>query len=376
MGDAENALPHSKKRAAGREISRDNPGLDEEEGSSEQENGTFKRASDEVLANRRIVKVGRNQTTSTGIRLVPPTEPTFAPAASSGAPGSRATTTEVITEAPVVDETEVPEDGENDVNKNEVGNNQQSEKTDEKDPGSVKRVKLRILNNTQEEANDGKRAGDVSTKDKDKKDDETANADNRDRSSQNADSSAEGASLSSFQQLSSTGLAGTGFSTSAFSFGSTSKDGSTSSVPLFGLKSDRPFGFGPSSTHLGLQLFLRKRRVVFKPCQRFQSRQEKRTRKCGDGRSQGVLMRARGNYRLILNARLYPDMKLTNMDKRGITFACMNSTSEEKEGLSTFALKFKDASIVEEFRAAVTAHQSNTTDVLKAPENSPKASED
>ena len=86
-------------------------------------------------------------------------------------------------------------------------------------------------------------------------------------------------------------------------------------------------------------------------------------------------MRARGNYRLILNASLYPDMKLTNMEKRGITFACMNSTGEEKEGLSTFALKFKDASIVEEFRAAVMAHKGETTAVLKTPENSPKASE-
>ncbi|XWS11888.1 hypothetical protein CRYUN_Cryun37aG0043400 [Craigia yunnanensis] len=85
-----------------------------------------------------------------------------------------------------------------------------------------------------------------------------------------------------------------------------------------------------------------------------------------------VLMRARGNYRLILNASLYPDMKLTNMDKRGITFACMNSTGEEKEGLCTFALKFKDASIVEEFRAIAMAHKVETTVVLKTPKNSPK----
>ena len=88
-----------------------------------------------------------------------------------------------------------------------------------------------------------------------------------------------------------------------------------------------------------------------------------------------VLMRARGNYRLFLNASVYPDMELTNMEKRGITFACMNGTGEEKEGLSTFALKFKDASIVEEFRAAVMAHKGETTAVLKTPENSPKASE-
>ncbi|XWS11887.1 hypothetical protein CRYUN_Cryun37aG0041300 [Craigia yunnanensis] len=60
------------------------------------------------------------------------------------------------------------------------------------------------------------------------------------------------------------------------------------------------------------------------------------------------------------------------MDKKGFTFACMNSTSEEKEGLSTFALKFKDASIVEEFCAAAMAHKVETTAVLKTPKNSPK----
>ncbi|XP_050232328.1 uncharacterized protein LOC126681013 [Mercurialis annua] len=85
-GDAENTLPPSKKRAAEREISRDNPGLDDDEG-VEEEMGTFKRASDQVLAGRRIVKVRRKQTSSTpssnpfaGIRLVPPTEATTAPA--------------------------------------------------------------------------------------------------------------------------------------------------------------------------------------------------------------------------------------------------------------------------------------------------------
>ncbi|GMI93824.1 hypothetical protein like AT1G52380 [Hibiscus trionum] len=452
MGDAENALPPSKKRAAGREISRDNPGLDEEEDSSEQENGTFKRASDQVLANRRIVKVRRNQTTSpassnpfSGIRLVPPTEPTIAPAASSGAPESRATTTEDTTEAPIVDEKEVSEDGKNEVNrseKNEEGNNQQSEKTDEKGHGSVKSEIENIepseskegpvseavadkestedkgsavLNEeTQEEANDEKQAGDVETKDKDKKDDETANADNKDKSSDNA----EGASLSSFQQLSSsqnafTGLAGTGFSTSAFSFGSTSMGGSTSSVPLFGLKNDRPFGFGLSTNgnsslfntpgtsvvskkessgfqampEVPVETGEENEKVVFSADSMLFEFIDGAWKERGKGElkvnvstvgTEGarVLMRARGNYRLILNARLYPDMKLTNMEKRGITFACMNSTGEEKEGLSTFALKFKDASIVEEFRAAVTSHKGNTAAVLKTPENSPRASED
>ena len=89
-----------------------------------------------------------------------------------------------------------------------------------------------------------------------------------------------------------------------------------------------------------------------------------------------LLMRSKGNYRLILNARLYPDMKLTNMDKKGVTFACLNSASEGKGGLSTFALKFKDGSIVEEFKAAVMEHKGETSTVLKTPENSPKASDD
>lgn len=59
------------------------------------------------------------------------------------------------------------------------------------------------------------------------------------------------------------------------------------------------------------------------------------------------------------------------MDKRGITFACMNSASEGKDTLSTFALKFKDASIVEEFREAVSEYKGKTAAVLKTPENSP-----
>ncbi|GAB4841996.1 Nuclear pore complex protein nup50a [Ancistrocladus abbreviatus] len=89
-----------------------------------------------------------------------------------------------------------------------------------------------------------------------------------------------------------------------------------------------------------------------------------------------LVMRARGNYRLILNASLYSDMKLTNMDKRGVTFACMNSATDEKKGLSTFALKFKDGSFVESFTAAVAAHKGKAASVLKTPENSPKASDD
>ncbi|XP_022721397.1 nuclear pore complex protein NUP50A-like [Durio zibethinus] len=457
MGDAENSLPPSKKRAAGREISRDNPCLGDEEDSSEQETGTFKRASDEVLANRRIVKVRRNQNTATassnpfsGICLVPPVEPTVTPAAPSAAPESSTTTTEVTAEAPIASDKEVTEDGKNDVNKcekNEDGNNQPVEKkADEKDcecskseSENIKKSESKkyepvsdaitdkesaedkgsdvVNEETQKEANDEKPSG-VKTEDEDKKDDKTANADNNDKSSENSYSTAEVASLSSFQQLSSsqnafTGLAGTGFSASSFSFGSTPKDGSTSSVPLFGQKNDQPsFGFGlstngnsslfntsgtsivsksegsgfPAMQEVPVETGEENEKVVFSADsvlfefidagwkERGKGELKVNVSTTGTQRAR-VLMRARGNYRLILNASLYPDMKLTNMEKRGISFACMNSTGEKKEGLSTFALKFKDASIVEEFRAAVMAHKGSTASVLKTPENSPRASE-
>ncbi|KAL4368453.1 hypothetical protein GQ457_05G023920 [Hibiscus cannabinus] len=441
MGDAENAAPPSKKRAAGREISRDNPGLDDEEDSSEQETGTFKRASEDVLANRRIVKVRRNQTSSTassnpfsGIRLVPPSGQTVAPTAPSSAHKPGTTTTQATADALIANEKEVSEDGKNGVyksEKSEDGNNHQSEeKTDEtgsehasedikqseskkdepvsdavadKESAEDKSSDV-VKDETQQEADDEKLTGGVESKDDDKKDDKTAHSDNKD--GENADSAAEGASLSSFQQLSSsqnafTGLAGTGFSTSSFSFGSTTKDGGTGSFG-FGLSTNgnsslfntsgtsivsKSEGSGiPAMQEVPVETGEENEKVVFSADsllfefidggwkERGKGELKVNVSTTGAERAR-LLMRARGNYRLILNAGLYPDMKLTNMDKRGITFACMNSTSEEKEGLSTFALKFKDASIVEEFRVAVMAHKGSDATVLKTPENSPKATE-
>ncbi|KAE8705144.1 hypothetical protein F3Y22_tig00110430pilonHSYRG00324 [Hibiscus syriacus] len=388
MGDAENTLPPSKKRAAGREISRDNPGLEVEEDSSEQENGTFKWARDEVLANRRIVKVCKNQTSSaassnpfSGILLVPPAEPTITPAASGGTPESGATTTEQSEETNDKDPGSVKSEIKN-IEQSESKEGPVSEAAVDKE-SNVDKDSAVLNKETQEVVNDEKRAGDFKTKDEDKKNDETANGDNKDKSSENADSTAEGASLSSFQQLSSsqnafTGLAGTGFSTSLFSFGSTPKDGSTSSVPLFG----QPFGFGLSTNGNSSLFNASGASVVSKKegsggAWKERGKGELKVNVSTSGTEGArVVMRARGNYRLILNARLYPELKLTKMDKRGITFACMNSSGEEKEGLSTFSLKFKDVSMVEEFRAAVTAHKGNTAAVFKTPENSPEALED
>ncbi|GJY51116.1 nuclear pore complex protein NUP50A-like protein [Tanacetum coccineum] len=64
-------------------------GLDDTEEVQAKETGTFKRASEEVVANRRIVKVKRSQPSSTpssnpfaAIRLVPPADSTSEQAAS------------------------------------------------------------------------------------------------------------------------------------------------------------------------------------------------------------------------------------------------------------------------------------------------------
>eukprot|EP00250_Pteridium_aquilinum_P035802 c9949_g1_i1 orf=158-1741(+) len=86
-----------------------------------------------------------------------------------------------------------------------------------------------------------------------------------------------------------------------------------------------------------------------------------------------LLMRSKGNFRLILNASLFPDIKMTSMDSRGVTFACVNSAVEEKSGLVTYAVKFKDSIAAGNFRDAVDAHKCPPEGGLKTPENSPSA---
>ncbi|XP_044486000.1 nuclear pore complex protein NUP50A-like [Mangifera indica] len=459
MGDAEN-LPPSKKRAAARELSRDNPGFDDDDEGTEEESGTFKRASDEVLANRRIVKV-RRSTTST------PTSNPFAAIKLMAPTDASATVTAVATGVPTSVEKKVSDgsknDADNEIEKGEEESSKPSEnKIDEpvaeassnneaekgKD-GSSKQSESKIdepvaeaspanevekdkdqgtewpeskideqsseaaagkesTEATQEgaivseagksEVNNGKAAGAEKTK----------NEDEKDSSRENVDSG----SLSSFGQLSSsqnafTGLAGTGFSTSTFSFGSIPKDGSafsSGSNSVFGqlnngnsslfntsgasvISKSEGLGF-PSMHEVVVETGEENETVVFSADSVLFEFFDGAWRERGKGEIKvnisttvagraRLLMRTRGNYRLILNASLYPDMKLTNMDKKGITFACINSAGEGKDGLSTFALKFKDGSIVEEFRAAVMAHNGKTpTAVLKTPENSPKASDD
>ncbi|XP_022964514.1 nuclear pore complex protein NUP50A-like [Cucurbita moschata] len=461
MGDAENATS-TKKRAAGRELSRDNPGLDDEDDVSEQATGTFKRASDEVLAGRRIVKVRRGQTASTpssnpfaGIRLVPPTD-------NSGSASEGKSTAQAVGEKTGSDEAngkdvshEEKKDGDHndepaehkiDTSEAESGTNVQNvdqnstdvsesaiPKVDDNLVAESNKIENEVQAGEDKTKNEELIGGDNAENDacvsggknenedpargneneneepcegnempnKETGDQEKVEHEEKKEEGSEADTSKEASPLSSFQQLSSsqnafTGLAGTGFSTTTFSFGNVLKDGAglsssfglsnNGSSALFNTSStvskSEKSGF-PSMQEVAVETGEENERVVFNADsilfefldgswkERGKGELKVNVPTIGTGRAR-ILMRARGNYRLILNASLYPDMKLTNMDKKGITFACMNSTSEGKDGLSTFALKFKDASIVEEFRAAVTEHKGKASStVLKTPENSP-----
>lgn len=423
MGDAEGALPPSKKRAAGRELSRDNPGLDDEDDAPELEAGTFKKASDEVLAARRIVKVRRKETSSTpssnpfaGIRLAPSTQFHVAPVQSS------VTSTEVT--AAATNDKPLSEDEKKDSHESKEKEDENTEQleskideavgeSDKSGTEDVKQPESKIDELPKETLAEKESADDKNTdaagKDENQND-KAAIEGEKVSGSEDVDSNPGGASLSSFQQLSSnqnafTGLAGTGFSTSTFSFGTAVKDGSplgSSSVSLFGLKSSQPsFGFGVATngnssvatkgegssmqevpTETGEENeknAFSADSILFEYVDGGWKERGKGEVKVNVSTTEAekarLLMRARGNYRLILNASLYPDMMLTNMEKKGITFACVNGIGEGNKGLSTFALKFKDSSFVEEFRAAVNANKGKTPAPLKTPENSPGASE-
>eukprot|EP00850_Spirogloea_muscicola_P011731 SM000074S21641 [mRNA] locus=s74:80241:83917:- [translate_table: standard] len=73
-----------------------------------------------------------------------------------------------------------------------------------------------------------------------------------------------------------------------------------------------------------------------------------------------LVMRAKGNFRLLLNANLFADIKLTRMEGRGVSFACFNSIGEEASspGPVTFAVKFKEPGIASGFISMVEAHKS------------------
>ncbi|XP_054782257.1 nuclear pore complex protein NUP50A-like [Prosopis cineraria] len=441
MGEAENAVPPSKKRAAGRELCRDTP-IDEEEDTAGLESGTFKRASDEVLATRRIVKVRRQQHSSVlssnpfaGIRLVTHTE-------SSANPAETTTEAYLASESTTADNTKGADCITKDSGKSRDGDDNQSEirisevedqnarNKDAPEESTEKEYTVEEnVNNKPDVDNDQSKNGNnnenedtcmrgrKSASDLDREnaehDNDTETDYKKGKEVESGEPNAESGHFKSFQQLSSsqnafTGLAGTGFSSSSFSFGSVSNDGSASAC-IFGTNNGKPFGLGLSSNgssvfgvstssvastsdgsglsktqEVAVETGEENEKVVFNADSVLFEFVDGNWKERGKGEvkvnvtSVGtekarLLMRSRGNFRLILNARLYPDMKLTNMEKRGVTFACMNSANDGTDGLSTFALKFKDGSIVEEFKLAIMAHndKGEASRGLKNPENSP-----
>ncbi|XP_031488575.1 nuclear pore complex protein NUP50A-like [Nymphaea colorata] len=463
MGDA-NSLPPSKKRVAGREISRDDPDLDADEDVAEQEMGTFKRASDEVLATRKIVKVRRNQASSASasnpfasVRLVPESA------------DSSSKSSDLSTASNPANEEAHPKEADNGTPKAEVAGND-TPKADEIDENkAVSQTPADLVATHEEVEEENERTLGISTKESKELDDiieesktgtnlspakeicdetkfdsgaEVVEPSPTDKveeaagqgpteieegeASGGGDAAGSPAPLNSFQQLSSsqnafTGLAGTGFSNSSFSFGTLPKDGSFSfgtsifdlkgssaSPPLFGtgtstnggslLKgfgtlagdSNKSGGSGtalPTMQEVPVETGEENEKAVFVADaslfefldggwkERGKGELKLNVPREGAGKPR-LVMRTKGNYRLILNASLYPDMKMTNMDKKGITFACINSAGEGKSNLTTFALKFKEASIVDTFRRSVTDHKGEKSAVLKTPENSPKASDE
>ncbi|CAD6237252.1 unnamed protein product [Miscanthus lutarioriparius] len=434
MADEEQA-PSSRKRVAGTQINKDNPEPDDD--GPEQEMGTFKKATEEVMATQRIVKVRRQQTSS-----APSSNPFSVPDknAGSGVNTDSAATTEAPPQPVETSDKEEDTKDESGGDKVVVGEPKESSSMPSEVEGKTKEGDAEEKERADEAGNNDK----ISKDDTEKKDggesetkdgfsdeqrdadkiskDDTEKKDGGESEQKDADNKGHTSSatpLFSFKNLSSgqnafTGLTGTGFSSTSFSFGSASKDGS-SSGPLFGLKADGSsfpsFNLGTanngsSATALATSAEAPKKFAMTEGPVETGEENEKavftadsalyeyldggwKERGKGElklnvpvsggesGERARLVMRTKGNYRLVLNASLYIDMSLKDMDKKGVIFACMNSIGESPSSLATFALKFKDTATREEFKDAVESHKtSKAPDVqLKTPENSPKAAE-
>jgi Ran-binding protein 3 len=432
----------SKKRVAGTQIHKDNPEPDDD--GPEQEMGSFKKASEEVMATRRIVKVRRQQPSSapssnpfSAIRFTPTdssaqaSAPVPEPQASNakadeGSNGSVKDTLPVpdknagsgevaesavntnsgaTTEAPhqpveTSDKAEDTKDGSGGdkvvVGEPNKGNMSSEVEGKTKDGDAEEKGGTDVAENKDKISKDGtekKDGGESETKNG--LSDEQKDADNKGQTSS-------ATPLFSFKNLSSgqnafTGLSGTGFSSSSFSFGSVSKDGSGTGG-LFGLKTD-----GNNNSALATSAEAPKKFAMTEGPVETGEENEKavftaesalyeyldggwKERGKGElklnvpisgGERARLVMRTKGNYRLVLNASLYDDMSLKDMDKKGVTFACANSIGESQSGLATFALKFKDTATREEFKGTVDAHKMKKAPdaPLKTPEGSPNAAE-
>jgi Ran-binding protein 3 len=459
----------SKKRAASRQISRDDD-PDVEEDAVPLQSGTFLKASDAVLANRRIVKVRRTSTVGGGggvgaapnpfasVRLVPPVAPAAlavaeeevaAPEAESvvPAPAPTSAVSETVVSETVVateekgDEIEIPLEDANQSTADAHVEVKEDVAATDVPPGEEKKLGLGV--------GVGGEFKVVAAK--------TGGGENGEASGGSVVVSAKPISSSSetFQQLSSaknafSGAFGTGFSSSTFSFGSstqastgfasfgsTSWTGSGFATGLFGSTSSTTGGGGggttafPSLTSvfgnntngssttsfqlfgsqgsaaaaaatptpafgnpnntggLGLQEVLsetgeEKEKPVFAADASLfefiggewkeRGRGEIRLNLPEDrDRKPRLVMRSKGNLRLLLNANLFPDMKLTKIDNRGVTFVCANSAGEAKVGLTTYAVRMKDSAMAADFLASVQIHKGEPNTEPRTPENPPKA---
>ncbi|PKA64517.1 Ran-binding protein 1 like b [Apostasia shenzhenica] len=453
MADAENATTASRKRVAGNQISKDNPSLDDD--MPEPEMGTFQRASEEVLATRRIVKVRRQQPASNtssnpfaGISFVSSNEAN-AKATAVAEPhdlNSKSTLEESNGAKKKHDESERGREAQggalldeqyrtkmiNDSQGNTSGRDatdgekvsditvlevsqplQTAPEVELGKNGSDENSEVETGNKNSEEANG--QAGDIpndASLESKKAAGEKSDGRLEDKKEYLEDNKAkevkgEASSFSSFRQLSSsqnafTGLSGTGFGTASFSFGSSSgssfssfsfgsSNNGNSSFPLFNSSGPDAAKSGAGGTQPSLQEVQietgeENEKSVFAAdatlyeyldgAWKERGKGEIKVNTSVSGEKARLVMRAKGNYRLILNASLFPDMKLTNMDKKGVTFACINSVGEGKSVLATFALKFKDSSFMEEFCGVVSGHKGKKVTSLKTPKNSPKDSEE
>ncbi|KAM0922972.1 hypothetical protein ACQ4PT_005836 [Festuca glaucescens] len=458
MADEEHAQS-SRKRVADKQINKDHPEPDDDSG--DEETGTFKKASEEVMATRRIVKVRRQQPAAAPAPSNPFSALRFTPSDSSvqaSIPvlvpppsnvmmanvkdscssekvneGSNGTGKDVLsTEDKNTGSTEVAEIQEDEAALKESDGKEEDtvdgtveDKVVVGEPKEDNSKTSGIEGETKDgDAEEKKAVDEAGVEEKIAKDDaekkDEAESGTKDGSPEQKDADNKGqpsspAPLFSFKNLSSgqnafTGLTGTGFSVSSFSFGSGSKE--SSDVPLFGLKSDGSsfpsfnigaMNNGSSAPALATAADAPKKFAMPEgPVETGEENEQAvftadsaiyeyldggwKERGRGElklnipvsgGERSRLVMRAKGNYRLILNASLYDDMTLKDMDKKGVTFACINSIGETPSALTTFALKFKDTGIREDFKAAVETHKAKkASDALKTPENSPKASDE
>lgn len=445
MGDAEYAISVSKKRPAERELSRDADPDAEDEAVCGQETGSSQRACEEVMATRKIVKVDRTESSSgetpnpfAAIELVSPTATPQVVDASKVTEGCK-DEAEKIGESEATEMTKIAEKkiGEKeDLEKESTDLNSTELNTEEPERNKMKGESsdLKPVEITQEEPKKGESSKDEPNDGEEEDDEEKANTKSLERK--------QPAFVKTFQQLSNaqnafTGISGTGFSFSSFSFdtkitpfGSTPKFGSFnfSSASAFGSLSSTGSLAGTGSL-FGTKLVTDDSAAIDSPgttsdsaapLQLFGEPATEKVLAAGSGfgslqevpvetgeekeeavftvdaalfqyinggwkeRGKGELklniptvdtgrarlvMRSRGNYRLILNTNLYPDMKLTGMEQRGFSFACINSAGDGKDGLATFALKFKDSLVAEDFRAAIEAYKDRSPAQSRVLEN-------